>query len=337
MHNTDRTQQYLEAPSFEGNFEANYEGNFEAPMQGEDEYAGEVFGEAPGAFEGNFQGEAAFANELIHPMTGEVNEMLEMQLAGELLNVTNEQQLEQFLGNLFKGVSRGFRNFARSGFGRMLGNTLRNVARTALPIAGSALGSLIPIPGVGTALGGMAANALGNAVGLEFEGMSNEDREFEVARRVVRFGIEGARALDAFPQGEMASQQEIAQLLGGIASRLLPGAVSSVLSSITGQAASGGQGSGGFGGGLSIHSPGGWDIRAGGSAGGQGSFGQAVGLNTQAPPLRVPGPGPIPNFPAPSFPGPRPGGSGRSIPVPGHVRTGRWIRRGRHILVLNAF
>src|SRR4029453_3908789 len=46
-------------------------------------------------------------------------------------------------------------------------------------------------PGGGPALGG----ALSNALETEFEGMSAEDREFEVARRIVR--VAGAAARNA--------------------------------------------------------------------------------------------------------------------------------------------
>lgn len=228
MHNTDRTQQYLETPNMENAYEYQ-----EFPQ-------GEVYGEYQGEFEGEYQDESTQASlgELVHPMTGEINQELEMALAAELLSVNNELELDQFLGKLVRSVGRGFKKFARSGFGRALGGALKRVAKMALPIAGRALGSLIPIPGVGTALGGMAADAVGNAVGLEFEGMSNEDREFEVARRIVRTAIESARTLDQIPEGELVMEGEILGTIGNIASRLLPGAASSILGAFTGQAAS---------------------------------------------------------------------------------------------------
>jgi hypothetical protein len=341
MHNTDRTQQYLETPGFEANFEGPYQGEF---PQGE--YQGEVYGEYPNqgeyeaAYEAEYQGEyqGEFLGELINPMTGEINQEFEMQLAAELLSVSNEAELDQFLGKLVRGIGRGFKKFARSGFGRALGGVLKKVARVALPIAGKALGSLIPIPGVGTALGGAAANALGGALGLEFEGLSHEDREFEIARRIVRIGIEGARAIDNMPEGEYMGEQELLGSLAGLAGRFLPGVGRAILGGVTGQAATGGQGSGGLGGGFNISSPGGWNISAGGQAGGQGSFGSAVGINTPAPTLRVPRPGPIPSFPG-RGPGPRPGGGagGGGGGVRPRVGAGRWIRRGRSIIVLGAF
>ena len=77
----------------------------------------------------------------------EVNEattrVLEMELAQELLEITNEAELEEFLGELVRRVARGASTFMRSGVGKAVGGVLRNVAKTALPMVGSALGSLV--------------------------------------------------------------------------------------------------------------------------------------------------------------------------------------------------
>jgi len=122
----------------------------------------------------------------------------EATLAAELLSVGNEAELEQFLGDLVKSVTKGVSNFAKSSVGRAVGGALKQVAKTALPSVGAALGSAIPIPGVGTAIGAMAGKALANA--LEFEGGPGEDREFEVAQNVVRLAAHAAqRALHAPP------------------------------------------------------------------------------------------------------------------------------------------
>jgi hypothetical protein len=68
-----------------------------------------------------------------------------------------------------------------------------------------------------------------------FIGAADEDRMFELARRVVRIGVESGRAIEELPQGEY-SQAEIGGILSGIARAVLPGAASSVLGAITGQA-----------------------------------------------------------------------------------------------------
>jgi len=113
------------------------------------------------------------------------DEAEEMELAAELLSVSDEAELDQFLGKLIKRAGRAVGGFVRSPVGRALGGVLKRAARTALPIAGRALGSVVGGP-VGGALGGQLATMAGQAFGLELEGLSPEDQEFEVARRFVR-------------------------------------------------------------------------------------------------------------------------------------------------------
>lgn len=356
MHNTDRTQQFLESGELnaegapQGQLEAQYEGfpqgeYYEAPYQGEfqneypGEYQGEYQGEYLGEHQGEYQGEYPAARdeiygELINPVTGEVNQEEELNLAAELLAVSNEQELDRFLGKLVRGVGRGFKRFARSGLGRMIGGALKSAAKAALPMLGGAVGSLIPIPGVGTALGSAAGNLAGKALGLETEGWSNEDEQFEIARRIVRIGIESGRALDRSPESEFMNEEEIGSIVSGIASRILPAVGRAVLSGVTGQAASGGQATGGILGNLRVRSPGGWDVSLGGQAGGQATAGTAVGINTPAPnvPFQPSPPGQVLPY--------RPGGGGAGPgpqPRPPVTRSGRWIRRGRHLIVLNAY
>jgi hypothetical protein len=116
------------------------------------------------------------------------SEAEEMILATELLGITNEAELEQFLGNLFKGIWRGVKKVG-SVVGRVarpLGGILKGLAQKALPFLGGAVGSLIPIPGVGTAVGTALGSAVSKALEMELEGLGPEDREFEMARRFVR-------------------------------------------------------------------------------------------------------------------------------------------------------
>ena len=103
---------------------------------------------------------------------GELQEVLgeqeELELALELLNVQNEQELEQFLGDLVRSVGRGLKavsSFAMKNVLPVIGPALKQIAKVALPIAGGALGSFIPIPGVGTALGSALGGAVAKASG----------------------------------------------------------------------------------------------------------------------------------------------------------------------------
>lgn len=105
----------------------------------------------------------------------------EQELAMELLSVSSEAELEQFLGNVFSSVWKGVKKVASP-----LGGVLKAVAKRALPYVGGALGSLIPIPGVGTALGRAVGTVVSQALEMEFEGMAPQQQEFEMARRFVR-------------------------------------------------------------------------------------------------------------------------------------------------------
>jgi hypothetical protein len=117
------------------------------------------------------------------------DEIEEMELAASLLEIQDEAELDQFIGNLVKRGFRAIGKVARGPIGQALGGVLKNVARTALPMAGAALGNLV-VPGAGGLVGGKLASMAGKMFVLELEGLSPQDQEFEVARRVVRLGGE---------------------------------------------------------------------------------------------------------------------------------------------------
>jgi uncharacterized protein (DUF697 family) len=121
-----------------------------------------------------------------------LSEQEEVELASELLEVGSEQEMEQFLGNLFKGVANAVGGVIKSPIGQALGGVLKNVAKTALPVVGGALGSFVA-PGVGTALGSKLGSMAGNLLEMEGETMSSEEAEFEVARNVVRLSAAAAQ------------------------------------------------------------------------------------------------------------------------------------------------
>jgi hypothetical protein len=156
---------------------------------------GETFGETGGelmseAFDAGLRGEGMHSHTFGEQEFGEamelpLSEAEEMELASELLEVSSEAELDHFLGGLFKRVWRGVRKFAPQ-----LGGILKGVARTALPMLGTA---------VGGPLGGTVASAAGRIFGLELEGLSGEDQEFEAARRFVRFACAAAKKAGQAP------------------------------------------------------------------------------------------------------------------------------------------
>jgi uncharacterized protein (DUF697 family) len=130
---------------------------------------------------------------------GVFHESQELELAAELLEVNNEQELEQFLGDLIKSAGKAIGGIVRSPIGQALGGVLKSAAKVALPIAGGALGTLVGGP-IGTTIGSSLGSMAGKALGLELEGLSQEDREFETARQFVRFASETVKnALQAPP------------------------------------------------------------------------------------------------------------------------------------------
>lgn len=120
------------------------------------------------------------------------DEVEEMEMAAELLEITDEAELDQFLGNLIKKAGRVVGRVVKSPVGRALGGILKGAAKKALPVVGGALGTAIGGP-AGGAIGGKLASTAGRIFGLEFEGLSPEDQEFEVARRFVRFAGTAAK------------------------------------------------------------------------------------------------------------------------------------------------
>lgn len=150
---------------------------FEIPQEEFEADAGEF---ESGSFE--FGGEHEFYGETGFEMESQLSEVEEMELAAELLGVSSEQELDQFLGKFFKRIGSGIKKVASG----PLGGILKGLAKKALPFVGSALGSFIPIPGVGTMIGRAVGTAASNLLEFESEGMSPEDQEFELARRFVR-------------------------------------------------------------------------------------------------------------------------------------------------------
>lgn len=149
------------------------------------------------------------------------NETEEMELAAELLSIANEEELEQFLGGLIKRAGSAVGSFVRSPVGQALGGVLKDAARQALPIVGGAIGTAIGGQSGGR-VGQQLASHAGRVFGLELEGLSGEDQEFEVARRFVRFAGAAAGRAAVAPRGGAPRQTAHAAALGA-ARRYAPG------------------------------------------------------------------------------------------------------------------
>jgi hypothetical protein len=116
-----------------------------------------------------------------------------MELAGELLEVSNEAELDRFFGDLIKRAGGALGQIVRSPVGQAVGSLLKGAASKALPLAGAALGGIVGGP-LGAQIGSGLASAAGDALGLEAEAMNAEDREFEGAKALVKMAGDTVKA-----------------------------------------------------------------------------------------------------------------------------------------------
>jgi hypothetical protein len=130
---------------------------------------------------------------------GEVfNEGEVTELTAQLMEITNEAELDRFLGDLIKSAGRAIGKVVKSPIGQAVGGVLKGVAKKALPIAGGALGAYFGGP-LGAQIGSGLASAAGSALGLELETLSQEDREFEGGKQFVRFAADTVKNAASAP------------------------------------------------------------------------------------------------------------------------------------------
>lgn len=135
------------------------------------------------------------------PTIGSVmSEDEQMNLAAQLMGASNEQEFEQFLGDIFKKVGGAVSGFVHSPIGQALGGVLKDTAKQILPQAGQALGGLVGSPQLG--------QQLGSALGGLFEAES-EEREWEAANDFVKVASEAVKKAAQAPAG--ANPQAVAK------------------------------------------------------------------------------------------------------------------------------
>jgi hypothetical protein len=122
------------------------------------------------------------------------------ELALELLQVRDEQELDQFLGSLLlKAVpalikaAPAIGRFVRSPAGVALRGILKNAVTAAVPVLGGLIGSPLAARGVGAGVGAAIKGE------LEWEGAPAENRDVEAAKRVIEVGGAAAQQVAAMP------------------------------------------------------------------------------------------------------------------------------------------
>jgi len=161
------------------------------------------------------------------------SETEELEFAAEFLEVQSEHDLDRFLGKLISRTGTAAGTTVRSPIGQALGGVLKHAARQALPLAGRAISGY-----VGSSTGPQVLDtgtaAAGRLFGLELEGLSPEDKEFEIARSFVRFSEDTIRS--AVTAQSPAPPMVLAQLAAGqAASRYAPGLLRSAPPTISGR------------------------------------------------------------------------------------------------------
>ncbi|MDL9998319.1 hypothetical protein QTI24_06900 [Variovorax sp. J22P240] len=141
---------------------------------------GELEGDENVPADENFQsGEALDDEEVYGYGSGDA-------LAYELMTVSDDAEMEEFLGKLMSSVTRKFKKMRRAVLPRLL-PILRGPAgdllKRAMPLLGSALGSAVP--GAGTLLGGMAGRRLGQLLGGQMEDASDDEARVDLSRKLV--------------------------------------------------------------------------------------------------------------------------------------------------------
>lgn len=144
----------------------------------------------------------------------------EAELAMQLLEVRSDAELDRFLGSLLSRAGSAAAKFAKSDTGQALGGILKKAAGEALPVIGRGVGGAIDPKYAG--LGERVGRSAGALFGLELEGLSHEDREFEVAKAFVRFADTAAKHAVSAPPGAPARAVATAAATTA-ARRLAPG------------------------------------------------------------------------------------------------------------------
>jgi hypothetical protein len=326
------------ASETETGFEYGESGEYgEYGEQGEYGEYGEYGEQESEQFLGSILG-SALGGEVASPLS----EAQEVELASELLEISSEEELEQFLGGLIKKVG----GFVKGPVGRALGGVLKSVAKKALPIVGGALGSFVA-PGVGTAIGSKLGSLASGLFEVELEALPAEQAEFEVARRLVGLTAASARlASAARPTRGMTPHTLARAAVAQAARRYAPGVSRQMMQALRAQAAQ------------RRTSP---AYQMGGRrapAGVAGAVGAAPAGSPAAywprrpgyrPPMYVPAAGYPSTYPSAAMQEPggdgaggdtwadeplaEPAGAGAASHNGGLASGGSWVRRGRRIIV----
>lgn len=127
-----------------------------------------------------------FGESTVGELGAQLSESQELALASELLEVNSEEELEQFLGDLWDRTKAAASQAYNSPVVQSAIPGLKAVGRAVLPKVATYLANTYA-PGTGDIAGAGVQAAVNQWLNEELEGLSGEDREFETARQFVRF------------------------------------------------------------------------------------------------------------------------------------------------------
>lgn len=154
---------------------------------------------------------------------GVFDEVEQSELASELLGVSEDHELDQFLGSLIRKAKSKLGPISNIVAGNV-GGLLKGAVKKALPKVAGIAGGMFGGP-LGAAIASQGVPALSSIFGLELEGLSSEDQEFEAAKQLVRMaGAAIENAANSGPGGSPA--QTAKQAVLAAARRHAPGLVS---------------------------------------------------------------------------------------------------------------
>src|SRR5690606_8916858 len=129
-------------------------------------------------------------NRMTTERTSIFDETEEMDWASRLLELNGPDALTRFLERMQTRVERIVGRPMERSLRSALVGMLRTAVKRAVPVLRPAIRGAAESPRVRPELSTRTAAAGGRIFGLELEGLSPEDREFEVARRFVRYAGE---------------------------------------------------------------------------------------------------------------------------------------------------
>jgi len=147
------------------------------------------FGQEMGDFEFS-EGEAFGENEMT-------------ELAAELMEVSSEAELDNFIGDLISKAGSAIGKFVGSPTGQALTGALKSAAKQLLPMAGQAVGGYF-----GGSTGSQIGGQLGSAASGLF-GETEDEQEWEAANTFVKVATDAVKTAAQAPQG--ANPRQVAQ------------------------------------------------------------------------------------------------------------------------------